>query len=190
MPLPLLPAAIQGGLALAQLAGGALKKSQRPEYKIPDSLKQSLALSKIRAMDPNMAGYGEAKTNIDLSTANTIQAATQSGNAQESLAAIMGQESTSLRNLAAQNEASQRADVQDYGRELSEYSRYEDMKFQLNELDPYKDAAQEKRDIVGAGIENLFGAADKFSPFLNRGMPKSFSNKVKPRIVPTGSSFY
>lgn len=165
MPLPALiaaaPAIIQGVSGIAQLLSGAGKKAKRPEYEIPDSVKQSLALSKMQATSPYMAGYSKAKTNIDLSTANKVAAAGQYGNAQESLSGIMGQEASSLRNLDAANEEAQRKDVLNYQKSLKEYGSYEDLEFKLNKLDPYKDAAAEQRDIFGAGMENLFGAADK-----------------------------
>lgn len=165
MPFPLaaIPAIIQGVTSISQLIGGAAKKANRPQYEISDSAKQSLALAQSQATDPYMPGYSQAKTNIDLSAANKIAAAAKYGNAQESLSGIMGQEGAMLRDLGARNEAIQKQNLQNYQGALSDYSQLEDQKWALNKLDPYKDAAAEKRDMVGAGIENLFGSTDKLA---------------------------
>jgi hypothetical protein len=169
-PLAAIPAIIQGATALSQLAGGANKRPVRPEYEIPDSAKQSLALSKAMATSPYSPGYSQAKDEIGIATANRVRNAAQYGNAQESLAAISGQESADLRRLAAGNEQYKERALNQYGDALNQYASYEDQEFQLNELAPYMDEFMEGRHMTGAGIENIFGATDKLAqiPFSKK----------------------
>ena len=171
MPIPFaaIPAAIQLATSIGQFAGGLARRVDRPQYEISDSAKQALALSRAKATTPYMPGYSQAKTNIDLATANKIKAAGQYGNAQESLAGIAGQEASMIRNINARNEAFRDKSINEYGSELNRMAQREDMEFKLNKLDPYKDQFQEGRDMTGAGIENLFGGFDKLGQLDNIG---------------------
>jgi hypothetical protein len=165
MPIPtaLLPGIIQGVTAIGQLGVGAMMKADRPEYEIADSAKNSLALARAKFQSPFTAGYSQAKKNIDLATANKIQAAGQYGNAQESLAGIMGQEGKMLRDLSTQDAMQRERDLQNYQGELSEMAKLEEAQFFINEFGPYQDKFNEKRHMVGAGLENLYGATDTYA---------------------------
>lgn len=162
---------LQAAAGTSQLAGGAfsLFDNERPERDIPDSLRQSMALAKIRFSDPYMAGYSEAKEGIDLATANALSAAQEGGAIQESAAGIAGQQNTAMRELAAANEADQDRDFDELQRMLQVMSQQEDMQFQMNEFAPFADRAQEGRDMVGAGFENIYGALDDFGLYSMSG---------------------
>ncbi len=157
MAIGALPA-LQLGLGAAQLIGGFLKQSgRRPTYEIPDSVRQALALSRIRASDPYMPGYQQAKDQIDLVTSNAIRGAQESGSAQQSLPGIVGALQRENRNLGMENALSQERDMQGLQQLLMNYGNYEDQEFQMNEFAPYLEREQEGRDMFGAGLENLFG---------------------------------
>lgn len=168
----LIPVILQAGAGAAQLIGGSgsLFGNKRPEYEIPDALKQTLALAKIRASDPYAPGYSQAKSNVDLSTANLINAAP---NKQESLGMIAGAQNAAYRDLAEMNAQSQYQDEMNLQQALGDYAKAEDLAFQMNEFGPYADRAQEGRNVVGAGLENLFTAADQYAMIGEDGKPKA-----------------
>lgn len=158
-----LPAIIQGVAGIGQLLGGAIGTmgTKRPEYQIPDALKQSLALAKINFQDPNMPGYTQAKEVIDLQTANLIRGAVDSGNAQQSIQQIAEAARLGSSDLARMNAEDQRRDQDQLNQILGKVAEAEDMQFQINEFGKFQDQSQRFADIFGAGLENVFGAADK-----------------------------
>lgn len=158
-----LPAIIQGVAGIGQLLGGAIGTmgTKRPEYEIPDALKQSLALAKINFQDPNMPGYTQAKEVIDLQTANLIRGAQESGNAQQSIQQIAEAARLGSSDLARMNAEDQRRDQDQLNQILGKVAEAEDMQFQINEFGKFQDQSQRFADIFGAGLENVFGAADK-----------------------------
>jgi hypothetical protein len=164
IPLAALPAIVQGAGSLAQLVGGAasLVGQERPEYEMPEGLRQSFALARARVTDPYMTGYGKALDNLNLSAVNAMKAASQTGGGAESIASVHGAMNQGANQLAIANEESQDRDYQHLDQVLGAVAQDEQLQFQMNEFAPYAQRQQEGRDIVGAGFENLFGAADKF----------------------------
>ncbi len=158
-----LPAIIQGVAGISQLLGGAIGSlsAKRPEYEIPDALKQSLALAKINFQDPNMPGYTQAKEAIDLQTANLIRGAQESGNATQSIQQIAEAARLGMSDLARMNAESQNLDQDKLNQVLGQVAQAENMQFQINEFGKFQDQSQRFADIFGAGLENVFGAADK-----------------------------
>lgn len=146
------------------MLGGAIGSltNKRPEYEIPDSLRQSLSLAKAAFLDPKMSGYEQAAESIDMQTANQLAAATQGGRGAESVAALAGQQQAAYRDLEAQNQLSQDRDRAGLTSELAKVAQAEDMAWQMNEFAPYKDKAQRSADVFGAGMENVVGALDDY----------------------------
>lgn len=174
MPIPavMIPSLISGGVGLAQTIGGALGSfgAKRPKYEIPESLKQSVALARIRTQDPYAPGYTQAKENLDLAAANALYASQQSGNAQIGLGEIVGQTEAGYRNLQEQNIQSQQRDISEYQSALGEMAKAEDLQFQMNEFAPYAQKYQQSRDIFGAGLENIMGAARDYGLIQSSGV--------------------
>lgn len=165
MPLPLaaIPAIIQGGTGLMQIIGSLGTKAQRPKYEIPSALRSALGVAQMMASNPNVEGYAQAVDQINTTTANMVAGAQQAGNAQESIASIAAAQGGQLRELAQMNEQGQRQDLQQLQQMLQVYSQAQDQEFQMNEFAPYADKAQEKRDVFGAGLENIMGAGSSYA---------------------------
>jgi hypothetical protein len=177
MPIPAaLPIAIQGVTGIGQLIGSMFKKTERPEYEIPSALRSALGVAQTMVNNPFMAGYSQAVDQANLASSNMITAAQQSGGAQQSLASIAASQGTQLRELAQMNEVSNQQDLENLQRVLDAYSRSQDQQWQMNEFAPYADKMQEKRDVFGAGLENLFGAASSFATI---GQAGGLANKAK-----------
>lgn len=165
MPLPVaaIPALIQGGTGLLQLIGSLGSNPQRPKYEIPSALRSALGVAQMMASNPNIEGYSQAVDQINTTTANMVAGAQQAGNAQESIASIAAAQGGQVRDLAQMNEQGQRQDLQGLQQMLQVYSQAQDQEFQMNEFAPYADKAQEKRDVFGAGLENIMGGASSFA---------------------------
>ena len=156
--LPLLAAA-PAVIGLGQSIFGAIKASKaernRPEYQVPDATMAATGLAGMRASNPYMPGYAQAKGNIDVAAANALQVASQGGNVAATLQGVVGQQESGLRGLAQQSaEYRDRAQSQYIG-QLGELSKAQDMEFQLNEYAPYARKYQEGRDMFGAGLQNI-----------------------------------
>lgn len=151
--------AIQGGIGLIQGVGSLLKKDKRPEYEMPNALKQSLALANMQ-VGSRMPGYSQAVDQANLTAANQLAAAGQSGNTLESIQTIAGSQQGSMREIAAMDAQVEAQDLRNLQQTLGQVAQAQDMEFEANKLAPYQDSAQEKRDLMGAGIENVFGAAN------------------------------
>ncbi len=61
------------------------------------------------------------------------------------------------------SEQGQRQDLQNLQQMSQQYAQAQDTEFQMNEFAPFADKAQEKRDMFGAGLENLMGAGTSFA---------------------------
>jgi hypothetical protein len=139
--------------------GGAIRSSKkRPTYSIPKALNQKLARAEFEAASPYMPGYSQAKDQLDMVSANAVQAASEVGNIQEMLPAIAAQQSSSELKLAEQNAMDQNRDEEILLAALSEMAAAQDQEFQMNEFAPFADAYNEGREMIGAGTTNLMSA--------------------------------
>lgn len=153
----------QGAVGLAQIGGGLFSSANRPEYKMPEAVRQSLALAKMNVVNPYSPGYSQAKAEADLAAANQLNAAQQQGNPMEAIQTIAGAQQKSNRDLQMYNEQSQRQDVGDLQNELAKVAQAQDLMFQMNEFAPYQDKSQQSKNMIGGGIENIFGAGGQLT---------------------------
>jgi len=162
MAIPL-TAIISGMTAAGQLAGGAsklLKNRKRPQYEVPDSARQALAIAQAQYADPTMPGYEQAEENINLAVANAIQGMQESGNARVGFQGAVAQGQSALRELTGQNAMYNQQEGDQLQAALEVMAQREDTQFQMNEFAPYSDAVREGRDMIGGGLENLMTAAE------------------------------
>lgn len=172
IPAVMIPSLISGGVGLAQTIGGAIGTlgAKRPEYEVPEALEQSVALARIRTQDPYAPGYTQAKENLDLAAANALYTAQQSGNAQIGLGEVVGRTEAGYRGLQEMNIEDQARDVRDYESSLAQLAEAQDMEYQMNEFAPYAQRYQESRDVLGAGLENVMGAAKDYGLLAASGL--------------------
>lgn len=155
------------------MIGGFLSKGDRPEYEIPPALRESLALARLNVADPNAPGYGQAKAQADLTLSNQLAAAQQQGNPQESIQALAGAQQKTMRDLEMYNQQSQQQDYAGLQGELGKLQQAQDLQFQMNEFAPYADRAQQSKNMIGGGLENLFAAGDMFAQLSMMNGPKT-----------------
>lgn len=187
LPAAAIPAIIQGATGLAQAIGGgaSLLTNRRPEYEIPESLRQSLAIAQAQFADPYMPGYERAREDISLGMSNAVRAAQEGGNAQMGFQGAVAEAGAQTRKLAGQNEMAQQRDAERLQQVLQVMSQAEDMEFQMNEFAPFSDRQQMSSDIFGAGLENIIGGAQTYAlgeaAGLFPGIPEQ-QNNVQPNF--------
>jgi hypothetical protein len=157
--LPAISMGIGGVQTLAGVMG--LLGNQRDDYEIPDSVKQAMAMAQMRVADPKAPGYDQAKSNIDLQTANALNQAVQTGSGTEALASVVGAQDQAYRGLAEMSARSQDMDLDRLQQSLQMYANYEDQEFQMNEYAPYAQKFQLFSDMVGGGLENIYQGMDR-----------------------------
>lgn len=167
--------------ALFSMAEGANQKStarsklgqleaNRPQYEIPQAAKNALAL--VQSQIGDMPGTAVEQQRIDMTAANMVQAAMQTGNPLGALGAIQANQTAAGLNLATSNarfrtEASYRA-----ADAMNQYAQYKDMEFQMNEYAPWKDQYQLYENMYGAGSKNVHSGLDSFSQIASAALSK------------------
>lgn len=146
-------AAIQIGAGVAK---DAKARKARRDYEVPDALKQSLALAKIQAADPNAPGYTQAKGNIDLTTANQLFAAQTAGNVGQNIQSLAAGQTAGYNELARMNAVSQQEDFVRLQQSLGSMADRQDLAYQLNYFAPNADERRQGENMVGAGVQNAF----------------------------------
>lgn len=135
--LAALPAIIGGAQAIGGLLGKAFGK-KRPEYEIPESVRQAVSLAALDAGSPYAPGYEEARAGLDVASSNALSMASQSGlGSASSLGAVVGQQEAGLRSLAADNAAYRAGAQERYQNALTMLGGYEEKEWQLNEFAPH-----------------------------------------------------
>lgn len=163
----------QGVLGGVQMIGGLLSSGNRPEKEIPPALRESLALARINVADPNAPGYGQAKAQTELTLSNQLAAAQMQGNPQESIQALASAQQKSMRDLEMYNQQSQQQDYASLQGELGKLQQAQDLQWQLNEFAPYADKSQQSKNMIGGGLQNIFGAGDMYAQLSMINGPKT-----------------
>lgn len=149
-------ALVQAGIGLYK----TLDSSNRPDARIPESVNQALGQASLLMQDPFAPGYDRYSEDARLAAANAIEQSRQQGTLNETLGGIIGGLNKQQRDLAQLNIQDQRGDIDTYMQQLQTYGEWQDYIFQTNELGKYQDQYNEGREMLGAGITNLYLMSD------------------------------
>jgi hypothetical protein len=168
MPIPLIaaslissiPSLIKSGVGLSQLIQSSkYAKEKRPDYEIPDSVRQALESAKQQALQTQIPGQELAEQKLAGSTASAIA---QSKQATDSPASILGQVSTlagqeqeSLRDLAIAAGENYNTNQATLRSQLGNMATQEALKWQWDKQMPYTDAMTTASNLQEAGGENV-----------------------------------
>lgn len=155
------PQLLKFGLGALQGIGGAMgmATNKRPQFEIPAAAKQALSIANMRA-NSNMPNYNNAVQNAQLTTANQISAARESGNPLAVLPQLQANENAAMRGIEGQNQQYHDQAVQQQQQQLQRQADYQEQQFQVNEFAPYADKQNRSNQLIGAGISNITGALD------------------------------
>lgn len=153
-----------GSMVYSEVQKGEAKKklkkleSSRPQYSTPDEARLAKELAMAQVGD--MPGTAVQQERIDMTSANMVQAAMQSGNPLATLGAIQANQNAANLNLGVAN-AQHRIDSSKVAMgALGDYAKYKDLEFQMNEFAPWKDQYQLNENIYGASSKNSMQALD------------------------------
>lgn len=188
------PAIYQGISGIKQIGRGRLGLAtlgQRPEYEIPDEIKQMTAMARANVADPYMAGENRMLDQANQSAANAFAQSKEAGNPLAMLGSINANTNQSLNQIGIQSAQQQNMDVQALTQQLQNLGNYKDQQWQMNTFAPYQDKYSEYRDMIGAGNKNVFDA-------LQTGSTAAINNFIKPTMaqsllgsqttIPTGNN--
>lgn len=171
----LIPYLVQGIAGMFQESEGTdLANTPRPDYKIPDEVNQSLAISKANFADQTMPGESRLRDQNNLAAQNALKALTEGGGSLSGISGIQAQQSKFAGDIQTKAAEYQRKDEQIYQQSLQTMADYKDQQFQMNEFAPYAQAYQEGRQMAGAGFENIYGA---LSGIANITMANQYANQ-------------
>ena len=159
-----IPAAAQAGFGLLQTVAGALIKPKRPRYNIPGAVSESVAMARQMANTTVRPGNDRALADIERGTTNSIQQAKAVSNSGSQLLDFASQAGTDrLRAISGNNAMNAqfsfnaKRNLQD---QLGNLGRYQDRQWDYNSNQPYQQKAQLKSSLIGAGLQNMWGASE------------------------------
>ncbi|WP_017731261.1 hypothetical protein [Nafulsella turpanensis] len=169
----------QGGIGLAQMAGGALTKTpKRPEYKPAAAIVEAEQTAERESNASLMPGYAQAQQGIQQSAANALQNVTKtaqsSGDILNSVGGIQGMQNRSLSDLVRMNMQDKARRKAVHMQSLGALAGEQQRAFQYNEAEPYQNAIQTKSALFGGGLQTLSDAAANYSAYaqMKQGQPQ------------------
>ena len=161
--IPWIGAAIQGATGLAQMIGGLSMKNKRPDYVDNDNINKQETLARNRLKNP-YAGADKAVESADLGMANNIDAI-RSGKAGGRVdeAALFNTAASNRLAVSDKTDANTRLAEASLSDVLTSQQGYQEKKWDYNKNQPFQEKAALKSSLIGAGAENMFGAAGDFA---------------------------
>lgn len=162
--------------AYQAIKGYQLGNQERPEYEIPDSVKQMLGMAKTQASQVGLPGQSVIEQNISGTTArgaNILERSTQGSQLLGGITDLVTGEQQQLANIGIAGEQQNIANQQNLQKALNTYAQYEDKAYEINELQPYLQAVQQAQALTSAGIQNIVGG---ISGGLGAGMQTQMNN--------------
>ena len=148
---------IMGGI---QMVRGMRMKPVRPTYQTPEEVNQMMANAQMQQY-AKAPGVSAAEANLRLSAAQTMasvnDAATSGASALAAGAAVNARLNNEYMRLGAQQNAFRLQQQQAYNQALMSKAQYTDREFEINQYQPFLDAAQTKAALTQGGMQNIFG---------------------------------
>lgn len=165
MPIdPTITGALLGGLQTATgiyqyIKGQSIAKNNvRPDYQIPDSIKQNLSQAQLNALEglppEQKQQYLEnvqRQQNFGLNALGDRKAGISG------LAALTQQGNDASKNLLSMDAEARQRNQQGLMDARSQMAGYKDKEFELNKLLPFQAKAQAAQGLMGSGLQNAMG---------------------------------
>jgi hypothetical protein len=157
MALPILPilAGAQAAIGAGQGIASLFRGNRRPTYTPSQEDMLALQTARMEYLDREAAGERQMYDQLATQFANAMDAGQDSGNIDETLPSLFAEYQKGARQIGAQSAQEQRQDIQNYQTALSQIAQKRDLQFQMNQFAPWRDAYNERREMAGAGMENL-----------------------------------
>lgn len=191
-----IPAIIQGGIGIAQLAGGASMNPKRPDYEIPESAEAALANAKYVASQTGLPGADVFRSALKENMANSIfnltQAATSPTQILEGVTKMNEEYANQEQNLAIQSAQNYLNNQGMLRGELNTMAAREDQKWVANEYNPWLMKMERKQALMEGGMHNIMGGVGSATSLLGAkaemDFMKDFYGRTGTGNQPVGSS--
>ncbi len=156
---------LQSALGAGQLLYGALMDNgSRPKMQVPGAINEATTMARQQANVTVRPGNDYAISQIKRNEGSSINALRRGvGSGQQILAGVSQINQNTNRALAEnanQNTLFKFNATQNLQNSLARLGQYQQQQFQTNEMQPYLTSQQTKNMLVGAGIQNISGAAN------------------------------
>lgn len=169
--MPGLQGLFETGVGLYNLIKGASMHPNRPDYEIPQEVKDQLALAQ-NELNSTMPGYNNMLQSIYQSQANTAgnlaRGAQGSSSYLSGLMGLQGMTNNSLQRLGTTNAQSYQQRLENLNKAQDIMAQQKATQWQYNEYMPYMQELQRKYDLIGGGeqsINNGLGSLDQMAMF-------------------------
>lgn len=157
----MLPAVYQMGAGIYQgIKENELGKTKDPGYQIPDSAKKSLGTMEGLASQRELAGQSLIEDKMQSTTASGVNALNESGVDSATLGAMVDlftNEQYGMRDLGIAAENAWMANKNKLAGALTDYSVFEDKKFDIEKRKPYEEAMRASTMLKEGSMQNLMG---------------------------------
>lgn len=136
----------------------------RPLMDIPESAKEALSLARNQASQKLLPGQGYYETQLDKNQSRSLAAvresATNPAQIAEAALRIGDQTDDSILNMAIRGAERYDMNQRNLQDQLGAMADWEQLQFEMNELEPFLDDAALASSLQGAGLQNMFGGLD------------------------------
>lgn len=134
----------------------------RPEYEIPKSEMESLAMSQSLANQGRLAGQSQMEDQLGLAASQGYAGVQRAGRSAQSVMAnmssIAGNQNRSLNDMTIVAAQQKRQAEMQHMQGLSRMGQYEDQRWNINEQVPYLNQVDKKQALEAAAMANTSGA--------------------------------
>lgn len=163
--------ALKTGVGIAQYFKGQkeLRRQQRPEYNIPEGIKENVTQAQLRAQEGLSSDVkAEFNKQADRSLSSGLYGLKDRSLGLRGLTGLTQQRTDAATGLMAANAQQKQANQKDLFAARETLAGYEDQAFG-NDLDQYQENVASAQANIGAGMQNAFGGLDSISGLLTSG---------------------
>lgn len=163
MAIPLMALGLGMNLANSLFGGFQLlrglsqaKRNQRPEYNIPQEIQQNLNQAQLYAQQGlPMDVYNRAAGNIDRNAAFGLRSLGDRRSGIAGVSALNQSTNDAYSNLAMQDAQARMNNLAQLYNARGTMAGYRDKAFEINQMQPFMQRAQEAQALQGAGLQNI-----------------------------------
>ena len=162
-------AAIKGIVGAAQGFKGRniLKNTTRPDYEIPEEIKQNLTQAQLAELEGLPAEQkAEYLKQINRSASSALANSSNRMAGISGLGGILDSQNNAFSNLLSMDAQARDRNRANTSMARNQMASYKDNQFQLNKMDPFMNKVAEGQALTGAGIQNTMGAIDDVGAIL------------------------
>ena len=148
------------GIRQNREANRLMDENVRPEYEIPNEVKQALEIARVMASRNKMPGQEILENQIQGQLGNQVRdikdLSVSSGQALNAAANAYAGQQNRLQDLGVQSARNKQELEAVLMAKLEGIAQYQDKEFKMNEMDPYLDAAMTASALKQSGLTNIY----------------------------------